>query len=455
MIEWFAKNSVAANLLMFGIVLSGLVSASKWVAVETFPNIQRDEITISTPFRAATPGTIEQSITLRVEEAISDLEGIKEINSRSTESLSTVVAEIDPQYNVRNLLDDIKVRVDAINTLPVEAERPTVSINTRNPVVIFVAVHGNTDEKTLRETAERFREGLLRKRDITNVELEGVANYQMNVQISPETLDDYNMSLADIGRAIRSGAADISAGTIQTVNGDILLRSDSQAYTASEFAKIPIKSGPNGKPVVLGDIATIDDGFEEKLLNTTYNGNPSVLVEVRRVGQQSAIQVSAQTKEYMQTFSSVLPNGVKLDYWDDDSLYLKTRIGAVVSSAIWGGILVIILLSLFLRPGVALWVFIGIPVSFMGAFLFMPQAGISFNVISLFAFILVLGIVVDDAIVTGENIYRKLREGDDPLEAAIEGTKEIATPVTFGILTTVAAFIPLSFLGGNQPCVYW
>jgi len=450
MISWFARNPVAANILMFSIIIAGLVSAITSVPVETFPIRESDTVTINTSFRGATPETAEDSITLRVEEAIADIEGIEEIQSRSSEGLSSVVAEITEGYNAREILDDIKVRVDALNTLPDEAENPVVSINVRNSPVIFVAVQGNVDAKTLRETASRFREGLLGKSEITNVELQGVANYQINIEIPPQTLDQYNLSLAQVGQAIREGASDISAGNIDTVDGEILIRSDGQAYTTQEFAAIPLIRNIQGKPVTLGDIARIDDGFEEKATLTTFNRLPTIMLEVRRIGDQSAIKVSKQTRDYIDEFSQNLPSGISVGFWDDDSEYLKTRIKAVLDSALFGGILVVLLLSLFLRPAVAFWVFLGIPVSFMGAFIFMPFAEGTFNVISLFAFIMVLGIVVDDAIVTGENIYRKIRDGMEPLEASIVGTKEITVPVTFGILTTVVAFIPLNHLDGTR-----
>jgi len=450
MIEWFAKNPVASNLLMFGILIAGLTSASNSVPVETFPSFEFDTVTVSTSFRGATPKTVEDGITLRIEEAIADVEGIEELTATSSEGSSSVIAEVNDAYDKRDVLDDIKVRVDALNTLPSDAEKPIVSLNTRNRTVIWVAVQGNVDTKVLRTVAGQFREGLLTKNEISNVDLQGVAEYQMNIEVSPQTLDAYNITLAQIGQAIQSGAQDVSAGNVQTLNGDILVRSDGQAYSSADFAAIPILSNSSGKPITLGEIAKIDDGFEEKSLITTFNGTPAIMVQVRRVGEQSALKVAEQTKEYMAKFSENLPTGISIAYWDDDSSYLKTRIGAVLNSAWLGGILVMILLSLFLRPAVAVWVFLGIPVSFMGAFLFMPQVGGTFNVVSLLAFIMVIGIVVDDAIVTGENIYRRMREGMDPKQAAVVGTQEITVPVTFGILTTVVAFLPLSYLQGTR-----
>lgn len=450
MIEWFARNSVAANVLMFAIVIAGLISAKTLVPVETFPSTEGSQVIISTSFRGSTPKTAEDGVTLRIEEAIADIEGIDEIVSRSSEGSSRVTVDVDESYNTRDVLDDIKVRVDALNTLPSQAEKPVISIRIDNPTVIYVAISGDVGAKTLRETATRFRQGLLTNDNVSNVEIQGVADYEMTIEVSPATLDDYNISLADLGRAIRNGSADVSAGNVQTRDGDILIRSNGQAYSADAFARIPVIANSQGAPTTLGDIATIKDGFEESQLTTTFNGQPAVMLQVRRVGQQGAIQVAKDTRDYIVEFQRNLPSGVSIGYWDDDSGYLKSRIGAVVSSGLYGGFLVMLLLSLFLRPAVAFWVFLGIPVSFMGAFLFMPYAGASFNIISLFAFIMVLGIVVDDAIVTGENIYRKIREGHEPMDAAINGTKEIAVPVTFGILTTVVAFLPMAFLGNTR-----
>ena len=449
MIEWFARNPVAANLLMFGIVLAGLISASTSIPVEFLPESEPDTVVITTTFRGATPKSTEDGITLRIEEAISDIEGIKEILSTSQEGLSTVSVEVAESYKTRDLLDDIKVRVDALNTLPLDAENPIVALSSRSRQVLFVVVSGDVSDRTLRDTAESFRKGLLTQKDITDVKLQGVANFEIGIEVSPASLDNYNLTLEQVGQAIRAGATDVSAGNVQTRNGDILLRSDGQAYTADEFARIPIIPNAEGNPITLGEIANIIDGFEESSIVRRFDGKNALLIEVNRIGSQSALQVAAQTQAYIEEFSQQLPSKIELSTWGNNAAYLGTRLDAVLDSALYGAILVILLLSLFLRPAVAFWVFLGIPVSFMGAFLFMPVVDGSFNVISLFAFIMVIGIVVDDAIVTGENIYRKIREGLEPLDAAIVGTKEIATPVTFGILTTVVAFIPLNHLDGT------
>lgn len=454
MIEWFARNPVAANLLMIGIVLTGLLSASRSIPLEVFPTFVFDQITVSTQFRGATPDSVEDGLTKRIEEAIYDLEGVEELNSRSAEGLSTVIADVRSGYDRRDVLNDVKLRIDALNTLPGSAEKPIVAINQRNSAVIFLAILGDEagtiGETELRKTADNIREGLLKLSTITSVEFDSAANYEISIEITPQTLESYNLTLADVGMAIRQGSVDVSAGNIKSEDGDILVRTDGQAYTADDFAKIPVVSSGTGPPLRLSDIAIIKDGFEEQPLITLFNGRRTVMLEVMRVGDQSAVEVAEAVHSFIAKTEPNLPQGFNLEFWDDDSLIVKARLATLLKSAFQGGLLVLILLSLFLRPAVAFWVFIGVPVSFMGAFIFMPFVNGTFNVISLFAFITVLGIVVDDAIVTGENIYRKMREGEDSLSAAINGTRQIALPVTFGVLTTIVAFTPLTSLGNSR-----
>ncbi len=454
MIEWFARNPVAANLLMFTVVIVGVMSAARSIPLETFPSFEPDRVSIRTVFRGATPKSVEDGITTRIEESISDLEGIDKIDSRSEEGISVVIAEVIAGYDRRDLLNDIKLRVDALSTLPQAAEKPVVSLSELNFGVIFLAVLGDPDlgidQKYLRATADKVRQDILLSPEVTLIEFDAVTNYEISIEIPPKTLDSYNLSLEEVGQRIVEGSADISAGNINSSSGDILVRTDGQAYTEADFARIPIISDGIGPPVRLGEIANITDGFEEQPLITQFNGQPAVMMEVIRVGDQSAIKVADAVHDYIAKSKDELPKGVTLEFWDDDSLIVRARLATLVKSGIQGGILVLILLSLFLRPAVAFWVFLGVPVSFTGALLFMPLVGGTFNTLSLFAFITVLGIVVDDAIVTGENIYRRMRDGEDSLDAAINGTKQIALPVTFGILTTVVAFSPLADLGNTR-----
>lgn len=450
MIEWFARNPVAANLLMITIIIVGLVSASRSIPLEVFPSFEIEAVSINTPFRGATPSSVEDGITKRIEEAIYTIEGIEEINSRSSEGLSTINAKVEDGYDKREILNSVKLKVDALSTLPVNAEKPIVALSSFNPGVIQVAIVGDVDAKTLRTTADRVLNDLLAKPNITLASLIGVPDYEISVELEPSTLNDFNLSLEQVSQAIGRGSADISAGNVKTRDGDILVRADGQAYNKADFERIPVITKLGADPVLLGQIATITDGFESQPQITRFDGKPGILVDVQRTGKQSSLEIAATVRDYIKEKNTRLSNGIKISYWDDDSRILKGRLKTLLSSGIYGGILVLLVLSLFLRPAVAFWVFLGVPVSFMGAFIFMPFIGGTFNMISLFAFITVLGIVVDDAIVTGENIYRKMRDGMEPIKASIIGTKEIAVPVTFGILTTVVAFLPMTNLGANR-----
>ena len=283
---------------------------------------------------------------------------------------------------------------------------------------------------------------------ITQVKLDAVRKYEISIEASQDRLRDFNLTLADIARAVQGSSLDISAGNVRTDGGDVLIRSKGQAYRRVEFEDIVVKTNVDGSIIRVSDVGNVNDGFEEVSLRTGFNGNFAGLIQIYRIGNQSALQISKKVRKYIDERQSDLPLGMSLSYWDDDSEILKARLTTLTNNAIQGGILVIVLLAVFLQPAVAFWVFIGIPVSFLGSLILMSTFGYSINIMSLFGFIIVLGIVVDDAIVTGENVYSRMREGGDSLNASILGTKQVAIPVTFGILTTIAAFAPLSFIEG-------
>jgi len=454
MIAWFARNHVAANLLMISILILGLFSLSSRIPLEVFPSFSMDRITVNVSLRGSTPEDVEQGVAIRIEEAVQDLEGIERISSRSSEGSASVNIEIASDYDAREMLSDIKARVDAINTFPVDAEKPIVALAERKREVIAVSVASVYGEKEIKEFAEQVRDDLLRIPGVTQLELSGVRNYEIAIEIAQDKLRQYNLSLNQVSIAVANSSTDVSAGNIKTQGGDILIRSKGQAYRKDEFSKIEIKTNPDGSILTLNDIAFIRDDFEETPVRTRYNGKKAAFIDVYRIGQQSAIEVADKVKNYIQSRQDTLPQGYELSFWDDDSEIVKARISTLTTNAMQGGILVFALLTLFLRPSIALWVCIGIPVAFMGAFIVMPFFGITLNVMSLFAFILVLGIVVDDAIVTGENIYTHLRNAESGEHAAIVGTQEVATPVTFGILTTVAAFLPLAFIEGARGALF-
>ncbi len=454
MISWFARNSVAANLLMITIMVGGFLALRDGVRLEIFPFSDPDTVSVSVPLRGATPEDVELGVAIRIEEAVQDLEGIDKITSRSVEGGTRVSIEIDSNYDPRELLDDIKSRVDSINTFPADTEKPIISLSTRFFPVISVVVAGDYSEDEIRIFAERVRDDLLRVDGITQVNLGSVRRYEIAIEASPDRLREFEVSLEDISRAIRESSVDISAGNVRTEGGDVLIRSKGQAYRRADFETIVVKTNPDGSIIRVSDIATVLDGFEEESLRTRFNGKFAAFVDVARVGSQSTIKISAKVKAYIESRQGTLPVGMELSYWDDDSQRLDDRLGIMTSSAIQGSILVILLLSLFLRPAIAFWVFLGIPISFLGSFIILYLFDISLNLMSAFGFIIVLGIVVDDAIVTGENIYAHMRRGDTGLSAAIHGTKEVAVPVTFGILTTIAAFMPLAFIEGRMGQIF-
>jgi len=450
MIAWFARNDVAANLLLVSIVVGGLYSLNWSLKLEIFPEVEPDIIRVSVPLRGATPEDIELGVAIRIEEAVQDLEGIDQITSRSIEGSTSVIIEVESDYEPRELLNDIKNRVDSINTFPADTEKPVVSLAQHTHEVISVVVAGDYSENEIRTYTEQIRDDLIRVDGITQVELDAVRKYEISIEASQDRLRDFNLSLADIARAVQRSSLDISAGNVRTDGGDILIRSKGQAYNRLEFEEIVVKTNADGSIIRVSDIATVNDGFEEVSLKTGFNGDFAGLIQVYRIGNQSALGIADKVKAYIEQRQGSLPVGMVLSYWDDDSSYLKARLGTLIRNGIQGSILVIVLLAMFLKPSVAFWVFLGIPVSFLGALILMSITGFSINIMSLFGFIIVLGIVVDDAIVTGENVYSRMREGGDPLEASILGTKQVAIPVTFGILTTIAAFSPLSFIEGRM-----
>lgn len=454
MIAWFTRNDVAANLLMCSIVIAGLYSLFNSIPLEVFPTIEPNRISVNVTLRGATPEDAELSVATRIEEAINDLEGIEEYVSYSFEGGATVELEVEDDYDPREILDDVKNRVDAINTFPGDIERPLISLAIWKRDVITATVSGNVSEREIRELAEHVREDLLQINGISQVELDGVRDYEISIELNQDKLREYDLNLPQIAEAISNNSLDLSGGNIKTDGGDILIRSKGQAYRQGEFSRLVLKTHTDGTVLTLGDIAQIQDGFEETAVRTRFNGKLAAEIKIFRVGNQSAIDVANKVKEYIKGQQSALPEGIDLEYWDDDSEIVKSRIKTLVQNAIQGGILVVLLLSLFLRPAVAFWVFLGIPVSFLGAFFLMPYFGITINLVSLFGFIVVLGIVVDDAIVTGENVYSHMQTSETGMEAAIRGTQEVAVPVTYGVLTTVAAFAPLLFLEGHRGPIF-
>ncbi len=449
MIRWFAHNSVAANLLMASVLMLGGYMLMYNTPVEIFPSTEPDIISIRVALRGATPEDAELGLAVRIEESLEGLEGIKRITSSSVEGSASVLVEVDEDFEPRVLLDEVKTRVDAINTFPVEAENPIVSLAQMSWEVITVVIAGPVSEAEIRLMAEQVRDDLLRHPNISQVSLDAVRRYEIAIEASQDRLREFDLTLAQLATAVRASSQDLSAGNVRTRGGDVLIRSKGQAYRRADFENIVVKTNPDGSILRVADVAEVRDGFEEDAVTTLFDGDFAALVDVKRVGSESALEVSEAVKAYIDGQQGRLPAGITLEYWDDDAQQLRNRLGVLGSSALQGAILVIGLLALFLRPKIAFWVFIGIPISFLGAFSLMNVFGISLNLMSAFGFIVVLGIVVDDAIVTGESVYRRLKLGESGVEASVNGTLDVAVPVTFGVLTTMVAFAPLAFIEGR------
>jgi len=447
-IAWFTRNGVAANLLMVSIVMAGMLALGRSIPTEVFPEFDLDIITVSVPYRGSTPSEVEESVVIRVEEAIQDLQGIKKITSTAAEGFGTVSIEVQKGHDSREVLDDIKNRVDAINTFPVETEKPIISLVKPRGEVITVVLAAEMSERDLRTLGEHIRDEITSLPNITQVGLGGVRPYEIAIEVSEQTLQRYGLTLDAVARAIRNTSVDLPAGAIKTSGGEVLLRTKGQAYVQEDFEKIVLITRDDGTRLTLGDIATVKDDFEETPLFARWNGKPCVLISVARVGDQNAITLAQEVKAYLLERQKTLPDGVELEYWNDRSRIVISRLNTLTTSALQGGALVLLVLALFLRPMVAFWVCMGIPVAFMGAIALMPYLGVTINIISLFGFILVLGIVVDDAIVTGENILTHLERGQNSEAAAIEGTQEVSVPAVFGVLTTVVAFTPIMMIEG-------
>jgi len=449
LIAWFASNHVAANLLMMFIIVAGLISVAT-IRKQTTPDFELNLIQVRVPYLGAAPQEVEEGVVVKVEEAIQDILGIVEINSRADEGLGSVTIEVSRDTDINEVLTDVKTRVDAIATFPALTEKPVIYKIEPDIPVIFVAIHGDVDEFGRKLLAQDIRNELLSMPEISKVDFYGDRSFEISVEVSEHILRQYGLTMSEVSEAIRASSVDLPGGTIRTEGGDILLRTEGQVYTGMEFADLVLRTFPDGTRLTLGDIASIEDGFVETDEFGRFDGNPAATLNVRATGQQNELKTAAAVKEYVREKRASLPAGVELDLWVDRSHYLKGRLNTMTKNLWQGALLVFLVLSLFLRMKVAGWVIIGIPIAFLGAFALMPYGPwpVTINMISLFGFIIVLGIVVDDAIIIGESIYTKIRADGHTIDNVVRGARKVAVPATFGVLTTIAAFAPMLFVGG-------
>ena len=447
LLGWFASNHVAANLLMLLIISAGLLTIFT-IKVEFFPEMDLDIITVTVPYLGASPSDVEEGVVMRVEEAIAAVDGIKRLTSSAAEGAGMIIVEVEEYADSREVLDDIKAEVDRIITFPEETEKPIIVEVTTRYEVITIVLYGDVSEKTLKKLADQIRDDLTALENISQVDVAGVRPYEISIEVSEKTLRRYGLTFDEISRAIRESSLDIPAGSVKTTGGEILVRTEGQKYYGPEFEKIIVLARNDGTKIRLADIATVKDDFEDVDLYSRFDGKRAALVKVFRVGEQGALDVADTVRNYVKDKKHTLPEGVSMAIWQDSSVVLRSRIDLLTRNAYLGLTLVFICLTLFLNIRLAFWTTMGILISFLGAFWLMPRFDVSLNMISLFAFIMALGLVVDDAIVVGENIFTYRRRGLGRLEAAIKGVKEMAPPVTMAVLTTVFAFLPLLYIIG-------
>ena len=445
--QWSVNNRVAVNLVMVFIIVAGLLTVMN-MRREMFPQFALDMINVSVPYPGASPAEVEEGICIKIEEKIKGIENISRTYSSSREGMGSVTVELDKRADVQKIMDDIKNEVDLIDTFPAEADDPIITeIINRNPA-ITVAVYGDVSEKMLRRTADRIRDDLVDTGPISLATLVGVRDYEIAVEVSEENLQRYGLRFDQVVQALRTGSLDLPGGTIKTDHGEIIVRAKGQLYTGKEFEDLPLITDAGGTVVRLGQVATVVDGFEDTDIKARFNGKPAALVQVNRTSREDVIAISDTVQKYVAESRGRMPDGIQLATWFDLSTMVRDRINLLLRNGFQGIILVFIVLALFLNLRLAFWVSVGIPVSFMGAFMVLDYNGETINMISLFAFIMTLGILVDDAIIVGENIFTHYDQGKSSDRAVVDGMGEVGGPVLMAVTTTVVAFTPLMFISG-------
>ena len=449
LIRWFVNNKVVSNLFMILIIITGATTIPM-LKMEVFPEIDLNIINVSAVYPGATPSDVEEAICIKIEERLQGLDGVKKITSNASENVGNVNIEIIPGQDLSDMLDRVKAEVDAIDTFPENIEKPVCrKIAGTNPV-ISVAVHGDLDDNSLNKLTEDIKDEIDGLPEVTFTSIVADLENEIKIDIKESALRKYNLSFQQIAQAIQEWSLNMPSGSIKTQDGEILIRSSSQGYSIYDFSKIPIIINPNGSILYLGDLSEIRDTFSDQFeLDFQFNGDKANLITVFRVGNQNALDVSAAVRKYVKEKNEELPVIVRVTAWDDEARILSGRIETIVRNAQQGLILVIIVLALFLKPKLAFWVSLGIPISFMGGFWLFGPLNLSINMLSLFTFILVLGIVVDDAIVVGENIALFKERGMNSVDAAVKGALQVATPVFFAVLTTMVTFSPMLAVEGE------
>ncbi|MBD3584951.1 efflux RND transporter permease subunit [Salinimonas sp. HHU 13199] len=453
-IAWMAGNSIAANLLMLVLLGGGIITAFT-IQKEVYPEFELGIVEVMVEYPGASPEEVEKGILQPVEEAVRGVQGIKEMTSTAREGSGMISLELVSGLDRMKAFQDIDQAVNRIRTFPVDAEEPEVSMQVQQRDVMELGLYGDVEIWTLRKLAEQLRDRLVSEPAITQVEIGGVPDYVTHVEIPKQTLRQYGITLSQVAEMIEQASQDVPAGEIKTNEGEILVRVKERKQWAEEYGQIPVVTNESGDIVYLADIATIYDGFEEAGFHSQFNRQPSVEIEIFRVGQQSPLEIAQTVEGIFAELDNTLPEGVSYRIDSNRAEDFNDRLFLLLDNGWMAIVIVLIILSLFLEYRLAFWIMMGMTISFVGGIMFLPMIGVSINMISMFAFLVVLGIVVDDAIVVGENIHEYRQQGIDGLSAAIKGAQDIAAPVTFTILTTIVAFLPVMFMPGTTGLFWW
>jgi len=450
LIAWFSKNTIAANLLMISIMLGGIFSLP-YTAKEFFPTPDPSIVQISIAYPGAAPINVEQQVCIRAELALDGISGIKRIRTRAKQNLCEINVHAESNHDINALYDDVKSRIDGLSTLPAEAETPIISQPTKIHDMMEIVLEGDVSEKVLKQQGKKIKEELEALQYVSNIEIQGQRAYEISIEVKRSALFQYQLSIDDIKKRIANNSIDQPLGTITSKQGDIILQSRAEADDAEKLANIVISKSPDGGVLRLGDIATIHDDFtQDYQILSRFNQTPALFLEVKVTGQPDVLKTNNEVLNYLEEKRKELPDALKLTVWHDFSISFKDRINMLVTNGASGLLLVFLVLMLFLRPLLALWVCIGIFIAFLGTLWMMPLVGASLNMISLFAFLMILGIVVDDAIIVGESIYAEQQQRGTGTQTAIQGAQRVFKPVIFAVASTMLVFIPMLFLPGQS-----
>ena len=447
-VTWFIKNPIAGNLLMVLLIIGGFASIPK-LDKQFFPTPEINRIEIRMEFRGASPSEVEEQISVRIEEAVHDLNGIEELRSVSREGLAIVMVEVESDYPTQKLTNDINTRVDAIRTFPSDAERPTVTELTYRHQMGRVQIYGDLSEREMKQLGETLRDELVRQPWVSIVELQTARPYEVSIEVAEESLQRYQITFDQLANAVRRASINLPAGSVKRESGDLLIQTRGQAYDRADFESIVLRSDLSGQELLLSDVATIRDTFEDIDVDIEFNGQRSLGLNVYVTTSPDVILTTDTVKAWVAERSQTLPEGVSLEFWQDPSKSFKERVRTLVSNGLGGLVLVIVVLMLFLRPMLAFWVSVGIVVAYMGTLFVLPYTGQGLNMISLFAFLLTLGIVVDDAIIVGESVHSAQSRGLSGEHGALVGARQVVNPVVFAVISTMVFCAPMFFLPGE------